>query len=266
MNCTNCGAENADVYCPRCGEKQPDHHDLKVSHFAHDAAHELVHLDSKLFTTLRRVVDRPGFLTQEYFAGRKKRYIAPLRLFLTLFAVQFLAYTAYKPVRLYSIETFAKFDKNNVVTPWLARKGAKYKMTAEQYAERVDSRFQKNLSLLQLLSIVGIAIVLKLIYRRRYFVEHLVFSAHYLSFAYLFSLLLFPVYWWLGVHPGPQQQALTAITILISLVYLFFAQRRFYEERPGKAAVKTAVLWLGSYVTQVIIMGGSLVAAMIQYR
>ena len=108
--CTNCGAENAEVFCSQCGEKQPGHHDLAVSHFAHDAVHELVHLDSKLFTTLKLLVIRPGFLTAEYFAGRKKRYIAPLRLFLTLFAIQFFAFTAYKPAAMYNIEKFAKFD------------------------------------------------------------------------------------------------------------------------------------------------------------
>lgn len=73
--CTNCGFEKVDVFCARCGEKQPDHHDVTVGHFFHELLHELVHLDSKLFRTLRVVVTRPGELTAEYFAGRKKRYI-----------------------------------------------------------------------------------------------------------------------------------------------------------------------------------------------
>ena len=85
--CTNCGAEMADVYCARCGERQPGHHDLSVKHFGHEIFHELLHVDSKLFVTLRDLVARPGFLAQEYFAGRKTRYIPPLRLFLTLFAI-----------------------------------------------------------------------------------------------------------------------------------------------------------------------------------
>jgi hypothetical protein len=84
--CTNCGGASSD-YCARCGERQPGHHDLSVAHFAHDVVHEFVHLDSKLFRTLRDIVTKPGFLTEEYFAGRKSRYIPPLRLFLTLFAL-----------------------------------------------------------------------------------------------------------------------------------------------------------------------------------
>lgn len=50
---TNCGADSAGVYCARCGEKQPGHHDLSVSHFAHEVFDELAHVDSKLFTILR---------------------------------------------------------------------------------------------------------------------------------------------------------------------------------------------------------------------
>jgi hypothetical protein len=102
--CTNCGAEVVDVYCAHCGEKQPGHHDYAVSHFVHHAFHELIHLDSKLFTTLGLLVTKPGLLAAEYFGGRKTRYIAPLRLFLTLFALQLIAYTVYKPVAIYSLE------------------------------------------------------------------------------------------------------------------------------------------------------------------
>src|SRR5882757_9576408 len=106
--CTNCGGPSSD-YCVRCGERQPGHHDLSVKHFAHDVVHEFVHLDSKLFRTLRDIVVRPGFLTEEYFAGRKSRYIPPLRLFLTLFALQFLAFTFYQPAAIFTIGSMKKF-------------------------------------------------------------------------------------------------------------------------------------------------------------
>ena len=61
--CTNCGYAIVDVYCARCGEKQPNHHDLTIGHFTHEVAHELLHVDSKLFRTMRDLVARPGALT-----------------------------------------------------------------------------------------------------------------------------------------------------------------------------------------------------------
>lgn len=266
--CTNCGAANVEVYCAHCGEKQPGHHDLTVGHFTHDVVHELVHLDSKLFRTLRYLVTRPGFLTVEYFAGRKKRSIAPLRLFLTLFAIQFLAYTVYKPVAIYAVETLAKFDSRGTLGQFLERKAGKHHLTVQQYSEKIDARFQKNLSLMQLFNLLGLALVLKLLYlrRKRYLVEHFVFTAHYLSFGYLFSLALWPIYLLMGFRPGLQQQFMSVVTIGLSLVYLYFALRRFYGQGRGKTVVKTALTWAGHYVVSVILIGGSLAAALIQYR
>ncbi len=267
--CTNCGAENVEVFCARCGEKQPSHHDLTVGHFTHDLFHELFHLDSKLFQTLKLLVVRPGFLTAEYFAGRKKRYISPIRLFLTLFAIQFIAFTAYKPAAMYDVLNFMKFDKSGNVQRLIEKKAAKYKMPLEQHAERINHRWQKNLSMLQLVNVVGMAVVLKLLYRRRkrYFVEHLVFSAHYLSFTYLFGLVLvWPIYAMAGFSPGPLQKTVGVIGVLVHMVYLYFAQRRFYGQTRGKAIAKTVLLWIGVWVMSVLLLSGALIAAILQYR
>lgn len=264
--CTNCGAESADVFCARCGEKQPTHHDLTMKHFAHDAMHELVHLDSKLFTTLKLLVTKPGFLTLDYFAGRKKRYISPIRLFLTLFAIQFLAYTAYKPAAMYNIEKFAKFDTTGKLQTKLEQKAKKYGMSFATYTERIDHRWQKNLSLLQLANVIGLALVLKLVYFRRHLVEHLIFAAHYFSFAYLFGLVIvFPVYAVFGFQPGPVTRTMAVIGVSVHLVYLWLAQRRFYGQTKGKATLKTVLVYAGTYVISVVLLTGALVAALIQY-
>ncbi len=263
--CTNCGVEGADLFCPRCGERQPGHHDLSIKHFAHDVVHEVGHLDSKLFKTLRELVTRPGFLTAEYFAGRKSRYIPPLRLFLTLFALQFIAFTFYKPAAVFSVESFKKFDSRGALTQLVERRAVKRHMTTEVFEERVDERWHKNLSLLQLVHILGLAVVLKLLHRRRFLVEHLVFSAHVLSFSYIMMLVLvWPIYAVVGFQPGPLQKVVSGITIAILLVYLYFAQRRFYGDGKGKAVVKTVFLWIGRYAFEVLILGGSLAVALLQ--
>lgn len=268
MPCTNCGAENVEVFCAHCGEKQPGHHDLAVNHFAHDVVHEVVHLDGKLFRTLRDLVTKPGLLTVEYFAGRKKRYITPLRLFITLFALQFLAFTAYKPAAIFSIEKMAQYEGAGKLREMIGKKAVKHQMNAEQLAERIDARWQRNLSLLQFVNILGVALVLKLIYlrRKRFLVEHLVFAAHYYSFVYVVLLLTWPIYATIGFVPGPRQQVMSAIHILIDIVYLYFALRRFYGQGKGKTMLKTALAWGGSYVVQVTIIGGALIAALWHYR
>ena len=46
-------------------------------------------MDGRLWRTLAALVGRPGHLTREYFAGRRKRYIRPARLFLVLYLLLF---------------------------------------------------------------------------------------------------------------------------------------------------------------------------------
>jgi hypothetical protein len=265
--CTNCGAQSADVYCARCGEQQPGHHDLSVRHLTHEVFHELVHVDSKLFTTLRDLLTRPGFLTAEYFAGRKSRYIAPLRLFLTLFALQFLAFTIYAPAALYKIESMKRFDKAGSISTLIERGARKRHVTVEEFEERLDERWHKNYSLLQLFNILGVAIVLKVLHHKRYLAEHLVFAAHLLAFSYILTLIVaWPVYVIAGFRPGPAHQTVQTITIGIQLVYLFFAQRRFYGDDSALTAFKTVLLWGGRFAVTVFLIAGSLIVAVLMTR
>jgi hypothetical protein len=260
--CTNCGAMLADNYCARCGERQPGHHDLSVGHFVHDVVHEFVHLDSKLFRTLRNLVARPGFLTEEYFAGRKSRSIPPLRLFLTLFALQFLAFTFYRPAAIYSVASMKKFDRAGALSRLMEKAAVKRHVTPEEFEQRLDERWHKNYTLLQLLNILGVALVLKVLYYKRYLVEHLVFAAHFLAFSYIVSLVVdFPIYAVAGFHPGPLQKLVSATTIAIMLVYVYLAQRRFYSEEPAPTALKTVLMSAGRFAVMVVLLSGSLIAA-----
>lgn len=261
--CTNCGEASADVFCAKCGEKQPSHHDLTVGHFLHEAVHELVHLDSKLFRTMRELVVKPGWLTAEYFAGRKKRYIAPLRLFLTLFAITFIAYSAFKPVAIYSIEGLLSVDPKGQLKPALEKAAKKRSLSYSDVTTRLEHRWQKNMSIVSMVSILAIALVLKLLYRRRYLTEHLVFGAHYMCFTYVMSLAIWPVHFWLGIRQSRGNVVLMTITGLISCVYIYFALRRVYGQRGAITFVKSIVVWAATFVTSMVLMAGSLLAAIL---
>jgi hypothetical protein len=88
--CRNCGAPAPGTYCPACGQETQARLP-KFTQFLREAAGRYVALDGRLWRTLAALVFRPGFLTREYLAGRRRRYIRPARLFLVasllLFAV-----------------------------------------------------------------------------------------------------------------------------------------------------------------------------------
>jgi hypothetical protein len=62
----------------------------------HDLSHEVLHVDSKIFRTVWLLLRRPGLLTREYFAGRRARYVPPIRLYL-VFSVIYFALAAVAP-------------------------------------------------------------------------------------------------------------------------------------------------------------------------
>lgn len=263
--CTNCGDERVDSFCARCGEKQPHHHDVTVGHFFHELLHELLHIDSKLFRTMRLLVTRPGELTADYFAGRKTRYITPLRLFLTLFTLQLIVYTIYKPVALYSLATITRISSNPDTMKALDKLAAKKHMTTEVLIEKIDAKWQKNLSLLQLFNLLGSALVLKILYRsKRHFGEHLVFSSHYLAFSYIYAIAIWPIYFFMGITFSPMMIALMVVNMTLMAVYLCVAVRRFYGQSLEKSIAKGLLAWVGTFAVSVVVMQAAAVMAVIQ--
>lgn len=91
QRCPNCGEELQGEFCQACGQKRIHRHELGLKHFFVHAAHEITDLESnKVVGTFMALLFRPGRLTHEYLAGRKGRYITPVRLYLTFSALYFL--------------------------------------------------------------------------------------------------------------------------------------------------------------------------------
>jgi Protein of unknown function (DUF3667) len=59
----------------------------------HDVTHEFLHFDGKIVRTVKLLLTKPGFLTHEYFEGRRVRYVSPIRLYLVFSVLYFAAST-----------------------------------------------------------------------------------------------------------------------------------------------------------------------------
>jgi hypothetical protein len=87
--CANCHAALVGEYCAACGQRH-EPHVHSVAHFAEEALESVSHADSRLWRTLWYLLSRPGFLTKEFFAGRRVSYLPPFRLYLVISVVFFL--------------------------------------------------------------------------------------------------------------------------------------------------------------------------------
>ena len=91
--CDNCGASVPERYCGNCGQRvEPPVHTLW--HFIQVAAEDVTHADSRLWRTLWALLFKPGYLTHEFLAGRRARYLPPVRLYLVLSVVFFIWFSA----------------------------------------------------------------------------------------------------------------------------------------------------------------------------
>jgi hypothetical protein len=111
-NCLNCGAYVEERYCTRCGQENVE---IKES-FGHLISHffsDLTHYDSKLFTTLKDLLFKPGFLTKEYLAGRRTAYLHPIRMYVFVSFLYFLITLGFNNVENQTEEAIAQTAAQN---------------------------------------------------------------------------------------------------------------------------------------------------------
>ena len=87
--CRNCGTPAPLKFCPECGQ-ETTLHPPTLGEFLHEFVGHYVALEGTLWRTLGLLLSRPGRLTREYLDGRRRRYVLPLRLYLTASFVFFL--------------------------------------------------------------------------------------------------------------------------------------------------------------------------------
>lgn len=88
--CQNCGVPLLGEHCYACGQPTKG----LVRHFTSiigDFMDSVFELDSRILRTLGPLLFKPGYLSLEYFAGRRVRYVSPVRLFVFLSLFAFFA-------------------------------------------------------------------------------------------------------------------------------------------------------------------------------
>jgi hypothetical protein len=96
-DCANCGTPLAGPYCADCGQRdQPLR--VPVHRFLAQSFTEFFGVDGRVWATLGVLLFKPGKLTAEYVAGRRRRYLRPLRVYLSTTLLFFVLLALLDPV------------------------------------------------------------------------------------------------------------------------------------------------------------------------
>ena len=259
------------AYCARCGEKRPHRDDWKLQSIAGETFSELTNVEhSKLWQTLKLLVFKPGELTREYWTGRRKTYLGPVKLYLVFFALSLLLYSIHQATAVYDVRTLTAMAPEGPLALKLARAATERGVAVSSFTQEVSSRWQSYISMSQLAYPLVVALALKLLFLRRqlYFAEHLIFALHVLAFVYLAFAILWPLYF-LAVSPAqnsgnplsPAYVASTAAGFLWMLVYLVVALRRAYGDNWLRASIYATLVFAVYFVASTALATASLLLA-----
>jgi hypothetical protein len=264
--CMTCGQEAHENFCAHCGEKRCEVHDFSLKHVLAEAMEAFFHVDSKIFLTLRTLVVRPGKLTADFFLGRRKPFMSPLQTFfvcnLLFFVLQPLTGLEIlaPPLRVFESNDFMGKTATRLVDRRLAKEHLS-RTNPEQFnefTERFDhvAHLQAKSLILVLAPMLAVVLAILNFGRRRYFSEHIIFSLHAYAWWLLWllaNLVIFALVVVLPLIAGRHfnltyfDYGATTLEFGGFGVYLFFAGRRFYQDKMIPAVAKAVVLTLCAY-------------------
>ncbi len=246
-------------------------------------------LDSRLWRSLIPLLWRPGFLTNEYLAGRQVRYVPPFRLYVVL-SLAFFFFTALDGGSLPTLSDGERQEIARELSDELAATGVVEPESGIKVSGLCDSKFHldlfglkldqqliaercravvedprgfgaalfDNLPLTLFLALPLLALVAKVLYlgSGRFYVEHLLFLTHFHSFCFLLGLLILAV----GsldrlLLPGTAvADTLGTLATLYAMGYLLLALHAVY--RPSR---------LGTLVRYILLLQAYLVFLLVGF-
>jgi Protein of unknown function (DUF3667) len=262
-HCPNCAAPLLSPprrFCPECGQETRVRAP-RLMEFAQQFGGAYLATEGALWRTLKLLLFKPGELTRQYLAGRRKHYVLPLRLYLTISLLVLLAMRISASVGMQSPDAVKVDGKEsrtfsldlgsgraglrdgvfycNNLPAWLCKRiqrriDVKPEAMADM-ARQLGERFVGNLGAAMFVLLPSLALFFKWVYlnRRLHYTEHLVFALHLHAFWFLmFGLALLP-WGWIN---GP---ALLAVP-----VYTLLAMRRVYGGRWWPQLLRAGVVSL----------------------
>lgn len=94
VTCKNCETKFSGRFCPECGQSVRDY-DKPFSFIFFNFLGDFFAFDMRFFRSFAALLIKPGFLTKEYFEGRRVKYAPPFRIYIFISFILFLLLQIY---------------------------------------------------------------------------------------------------------------------------------------------------------------------------
>ena len=195
------------AFCPACGQsvKEVTRPWLEVSR---DLLRELVDFDGRMLVSLRLLLTRPGFLSFEYINGRRASYTSPIRMYLVI--------------------SLGFFFVLPMILPDAPATSPDHQVSVDLYSKAM------------FLLLPVFALLLKILYRRTFYLAHLVFAIH------LFSAMFIVFAAIMSLETTADRYLAVAVVqlflLFLMMAYFVAALRGTYQENWLKSTLKFVAL------------------------
>ena len=227
--CRNCRTRLEGAFCPSCGQKDIDL-ERPLGVLVGEVLRETLDLDGRAWRTVRTLLRHPGALTSEYILGRRRSYTPPLRLYLVI-----------------SVSFF-------VLMAWFASQGVLLDpgQTREAHAASQAQFMSEDLPRLMFVLLPIFALLIKIVFSRRLYFDHIIFSVHLHSAAYVVLAMMLPLEQIAGEHWVPLVVQVALLTYFLG--YFVISVRVVYGASWLMASLKSLAVLFGYMVIVSIVI------------
>jgi hypothetical protein len=255
--CPSCGTETTGQFCSNCGEKEVSDQDYSLQHCGREIFAAATLLESKVFRSVWLVFSQPGYLSSEYFNGRRVRYMKPLQLFVFLNVLYYFSITLFYATT-FTTPLATQLRMNNYY-PAYANARVEQKLQKEDITyQALELKYNARTGVLSktliflLIPIFALLFYVLFFKKRKYLVEHVVSATHFWAFNLLLlgvilPLATFAILWLFSALHVPvsyvtDDGVASAFLQMCIGVYLFLMLRHFYG----------ITIWYGALTASVI--------------
>ena len=117
VRCLNCGHTLGEVYnyCPHCGQENNDNN-VSFGTFVQEFFANYLSFDTRIGRSIAPFFFKPGFLTNQFNAGKRMKYVHPLRLYVIVSVLFFFLASLLTKQSLQeaSLDDIVNFDESSV--------------------------------------------------------------------------------------------------------------------------------------------------------